>query len=321
MPVQENLSLKLLTIDGNKKQCIVQGLSGEEYEARYHGMAFVANKNIGAWFNAPEVSIVQRNHIGLTNKIVFMDKDIKKVTVKKVESNPENISWISVKQCMNDKEKIIRVRVEGKILFCVAGSTKQYRVGIQDLVDEKLVMIVHSDEPVSVVAHSAVGFIKRFSSGNMYFIEDGIHETQVDVSPTETEEVLNSFEEMKEGRLYCGVVRLIDTTYVKIAVPNEVDGAKYKLSPRKKQKADANEMDYQCDFLCYCAKGSKEEFKLRFSDPVLKKFLRESDRMVLEEKHWSDQSDHLKELFGIELRVKVLKVQGQYHACEFSYGG
>lgn len=319
MPVEENVNLKLLTLEENKKNCIVLRGDGHEYEAKYNGVSFVSFKNIASWFCAPEVSVVPRKHLGLSNKLVFMVREVKKVTMKKADANPSNASWISVKDCLNKENKILRVRVECKVLFCVAGSTKLHRACIQDLHDEKRIMFVHSDDPLSVVSHSAIGFIKRFSIGDMYFIEDGLHETVMDDKEVSAEEALVSFEEMKEGRVYTGVVKLIDTTYVKIAVPKEVDGSKYKLSPRKKQKAEDNVVDYQVDFLCYSPDGSKEEFKLRFSDPVLKKFLRESDRMELESKHWSDQSEHLKELFGVELTVKLFKMQGQFHACEFMY--
>lgn len=319
MPVEENVNLRLLTLDAKKKVCTVQGSEGEEYEARYNGVSFVTIKNIGSWFNAPEVSMVERKHLGLTNKAVFMVRDVKKVTMKKGHTNPTHKSWLSVKECLNKNEKIMRVRAECKVLFCVIGGTKLYRACVQDITDERALMFVHADEPLSVVSHSAIGFIKRFTSGDMYYIEDGVHETVLDDTEVSCEETLGSVEDLKEGRLYVGVVRLIDTIYVKISVPKEVEGSKYKLSPRKKQKAEDNVVDYQVDYLCYTPTGSKEEFKLRFSDPVLKRFLTESDRIDLESKHWSDQAEHLKELFGVELQVKLYKMQGQYHACEFSY--
>lgn len=320
MPIKENVNLKLLSFDATKKICIVQDASGKEHEAKFHALSVVCEKNIQTWFQAPEVSFSERKHVGVTNKAVIIGTETKKVSGKKVEGNPRNVTWISVNTALKKDEKILRTRVEGKVLFCVYGSTKQYISCMQDLSDERGILFVHSDQKIACAKHAAVGFVKRFDLNSTFYIEDGVHQTIVHGEEIDVKKELKSLQDVEEGFLYEGKIRLIDTSYVKIGVPKVNEGAKYKLSPRKKRKAEENQVDYQVDYLCYVLGGQKEEFKLRFCDPVLKHNLREVDQRELEAKHWSDQADHLKELFGVDLEVTVAKIQGQYHATHFAYG-
>lgn len=320
MPIKEQVNLRLLSFDSTKKVCIVQDVSGREYEAKYHALSVVCEKNILTWFQAPEISFSERKHVGVTNKAVIIGSETTEATIEMTESNPTNESWLDVSTALRKDEKIIRARVEGKVLYCVCGSTKQYISCIQDLNDESILMYIHSDQRIDSVKQTAVGFVKRFDLNQSFYIEDGVHQTIVDEEEVTVFKELESLQKLSEGTLYSGKVRLIDTSYVKIGVPKEIEGAKYKLSPRKKRKAEDNIVDYQIDYLVYIVGGQKDEFKLRFCDSVLKQHLRETDRRTLESKHWSDQADHLKELFGVDMEVTIAKIQGQYFVTKFAYG-